>query len=151
MDKRSTKKGFTLIELMVAMAIIAALIGMSVFGINLVQRSERNTKRRAALNNINLAVRNHQIDNGVYPLTSELVFTANDVSIDGQVVAELTGPAKAVAASVANPGSDGSHYCYNSATGSTFSMSVSLEGTDDFMLSSESSTSASCTGTVTVN
>jgi prepilin-type N-terminal cleavage/methylation domain-containing protein len=149
MDK-STKKGFTLIELMVAMAIIAALIGMSVFGINLVQRSERNTKRRAALNNINLAVRNYQIDNGVYPLPSELVFTASTVSIDGQVVAELKGPATAVN----KPGSgavdsNGSYYCYYS-TGSTFTMKVSLEGTDEFVLSSENSTSASCNNYVTI-
>lgn len=56
------KKAFSLVELLVAMAIIAVLISIAAFGINIVQRNSRDTKRRqfaqdlvVILNDINTA------------------------------------------------------------------------------------------------
>lgn len=44
-----SKKSFTLVELLVAMAIIAILLGLVSFGITIVQRGARDTLRRAKL------------------------------------------------------------------------------------------------------
>lgn len=41
-------KGFTMVELLVAMAIIALLIAIAIWGISMAQQSSRNTQRRAA-------------------------------------------------------------------------------------------------------
>ena len=41
-------KGFTMVELLVAMAIIALLIALAIWGISMAQQSSRNTQRRAA-------------------------------------------------------------------------------------------------------
>jgi prepilin-type N-terminal cleavage/methylation domain-containing protein len=52
----NNKKGFSLVELLVAMAIIAVLISIAAFGIGILQRNSRNTVRRNELNNIRLAL-----------------------------------------------------------------------------------------------
>ena len=46
------KKGFTMVELLVSMAIIGLLIATAIWGINLAQQSARNTQRRTAGSNI---------------------------------------------------------------------------------------------------
>ena len=48
------KKAFTLIELMVAMAIIGVLIGLTVYGISIAQQAQRDTERKSALSDITL-------------------------------------------------------------------------------------------------
>ena len=50
------KKGFSLVELLVAMAIIAVLISIAAYGIGIVQRSARNTQRRQMLADIQLLI-----------------------------------------------------------------------------------------------
>lgn len=136
---RSTKKAFTLVELMVAMAIIAALMGMSVFGINLVQRSSRNTQRRSAMSNIDLAVRNYQINNGTYPTTAELDFQSDGAYIGTEKVVEFEGST----APQGSTDSSGTQYCYES-DGSTFSVGIELEGGSTEFLKSDNNV-ANCT------
>ena len=48
MEKIKNKKGFTMVELLVAMAIIGLLIATAIWGIGLAQQSARNTQRRTA-------------------------------------------------------------------------------------------------------
>ena len=48
MEKLKNKKGFTMVELLVAMAIIGLLIATAIWGIGLAQQSARNTQRRTA-------------------------------------------------------------------------------------------------------
>lgn len=50
------KKGFTLLELLVAMAIIAVLLALAVFGILQVQRNSRETQRIKALEDVNIGI-----------------------------------------------------------------------------------------------
>lgn len=50
------KKGFTLLELLVAMAIIAVLLALAIFGILQVQKNSRETQRRKALEDINMGI-----------------------------------------------------------------------------------------------
>lgn len=50
------KKAFSLVELLVAMAIIAILISISVYGITIVQRNARNTKRTKINQDLKLVI-----------------------------------------------------------------------------------------------
>lgn len=70
--KTNTKKGFTLIELMVAMGVIAVLAGMSFVAVGIVQRSVRDTQRRDVATSINLAITEYQNSNGTYPANGQI-------------------------------------------------------------------------------
>lgn len=116
-------KAFTLIELMVAMGIIAVLITMSIFGITIVQRSLRNTQRRDTLESIKLALEAYYNDFGSYPSTSELVFTSTQVTINGNVIHDLKGASRASATAT---NSNSTRYCYIPQSGS-YQLAVDLE------------------------
>lgn len=60
-------KGFTLVELLVAMAIIGVLLGLSLFGISAAQRNSRETARRAALSDINAGIADYFSQTGRFP------------------------------------------------------------------------------------
>lgn len=120
------KKAFTLIELMVAMGIIAVLITMSIFGITIVQRSLRNTARRDTLESIKLALEAHYNDYGSYPTTTEFRITPTAVTINGNVIADLTGAAKA---SATTTNSNSTRYCYIPQSGS-YQLAVDLEANE---------------------
>jgi prepilin-type N-terminal cleavage/methylation domain-containing protein len=61
------KKGFTLLELLVAMAIIAVLLALAVYGILQVQRNSRETQRIKALQDISIAIQSYYNRFGQYP------------------------------------------------------------------------------------
>jgi prepilin-type N-terminal cleavage/methylation domain-containing protein len=58
---------FTMVELLVAMAIIGILIGLSIYGVGLAQRAGRDSQRRGALDDINKAIAAYYNDNGRNP------------------------------------------------------------------------------------
>ncbi|CAG1022667.1 hypothetical protein DOJK_01820 [Patescibacteria group bacterium] len=123
------KKGFTLLELIIAMAIIAVLMGLSLFGIQSVQRSQRDTERRAALSNINLEVAAYYGDNGRYPDVTISASTkeARIGTGNNAKVVELTGAATPITG--AESTQSGTAYCYETEEGSTYRLGVWLEGT----------------------
>ncbi len=120
------KKGFTLLELIVAMAIIAVLMGLSLFGIQSVQRSQRDTERRAALSNINLEVAAYYGDNGSYPTVTFNV-TNSTVTV-GSKTLTLKGAAKIIKPAGGVSNETGTTYCYTGAASSTYQLGVYLEG-----------------------
>jgi prepilin-type N-terminal cleavage/methylation domain-containing protein len=65
---------FTLVELMVAMSIIAILIGLSVFGITTAQRNLRDNQRRDAVKNIAAGLADYYSRNGSYPARTNNTF-----------------------------------------------------------------------------
>lgn len=130
-----TKKGFTLLELIVAMAIIAVLMGLSLFGIQSVQRSQRDTERRAALSNINLEVAAWFGDYGEYP--DQITFNGTTVSIGSpsnpsrpQKQVTLKGAAVALSGTPTTSTQGGTAYCYIRDTQSTYRLGVSLESSN---------------------
>ena len=126
-----TKKGFTLIELMVAMGIIAVLVTMSVVAIQIVQRSLRDTQRRDVANTVNLWLAGFYNDNGTYPLSADITFRADQVaykhgSSGAKKIVDLSGPTVAKATST---DAAGTAYCYDStASGSAYLLVVKVEG-----------------------
>jgi prepilin-type N-terminal cleavage/methylation domain-containing protein len=84
-----SKQGFSLVELLVAMAIIAVLISIAAFGIGILQRNSRNTVRRNELNNIRLAVIEREGNTGT-PVTT-LALTHPTVTIATGVTYTING------------------------------------------------------------
>lgn len=90
------KRSFTLVELLVAMAIIAVLISLSVFGINIVQQTARDTQRRAVLRDLDIAL-NGLRTSGASGFTTGS-FSADSITFNGtgvgSQVVQLNGPTK---------------------------------------------------------
>lgn len=61
------KSAFTLVELMVAMAIIGVLLGLAIYGVTAAQRAQRNTERKAAAQDINVGIQGYIDSFGTYP------------------------------------------------------------------------------------
>jgi prepilin-type N-terminal cleavage/methylation domain-containing protein len=125
------QKGFTLVELLAAMAIIAVLIGLAVFGINLAQRSARNTQRRSAARDISLAVQAYYEQNGAYP--ASITWAAGSATVATGNVVTLTGPTSYKGAiTTGNPAApsaaaDGTYWSYGTTTNG-YKICVNLEG-----------------------
>jgi prepilin-type N-terminal cleavage/methylation domain-containing protein len=60
-------KAFSLVELLVAMAIIAVLLGLVGYGISVAQRNSRDTQRRQTVNDIKLGLEDYLIREYFYP------------------------------------------------------------------------------------
>ena len=129
MRNKKNKKGFTLLELMVAMGVIAILAAMSIYGISLVQKSLRNTARRKAAQDINLAVQQYYEATANYPAyntAAGIRFFADRVEVNSQVVYRFTGATVPQNTTTAVD-STYTRYCYSVNAGS-YKISVDLEG-----------------------
>ncbi|BCX13859.1 MAG: hypothetical protein KatS3mg085_391 [Candidatus Dojkabacteria bacterium] len=125
------KKAFTLLELMVAMGIIAILAAISVVGISVVQRSLRNTERRKVLENINLSIAEYFGTYGEYPALGAggLQFFTDRVELEGNVIVELNGATQATNGTDTTSGATA--YCYTQINGGgSYSLGVDLEGSN---------------------
>lgn len=102
------QNGFTLIELIITMAIIAVLAGLSLFALKGARESARDTRRKSDLESIRSAIELFKADCNVYPSSLPAVGTS------------LTGAA-ALGCNPANtniyiqsvPGDPGSNALYN--------------------------------------
>lgn len=61
------QKGFSLVELLVVLAIVGILMGLAVAGIRIVQQVNRDTQRRALVKDIQLALESYQERFNRYP------------------------------------------------------------------------------------
>lgn len=82
LDIKLNKKGFTLVELLIAMAIIAVLIAIAAYGIQILQRNARNTRRRKILQDLQLTAADMQ---------ANLLVSPNALTVAGTAY-QLTGP-----------------------------------------------------------
>jgi prepilin-type N-terminal cleavage/methylation domain-containing protein len=141
------KSAFTLVELMVAMAIISVLLGLAVFGVSAAQRGSRNTERKAALQDINLAIQVYVDKFSNVPTTilfdngsSAAYIGGTTLNCEQQglcVKVPLKGPAKpsgaisGISTPLTNGNSDMSQYIYSSTcTGASggYRLGVCVEG-----------------------
>lgn len=109
MRKRS--KAFTIVELMVAMAVIAVLLGLAAFGISTLNRLSRDNQRRTTVENIQRMLAAYYADYYQYPNPSDMVVSANTVSITGYAytAVPLTGATRVADTTTL----DGTRYCYS--------------------------------------
>jgi len=115
-------KGFTLVELLVTMAIIAVILGMTVFGISLAQRASRDAQRRNTVDDINLGIQSYYELYNTYPPTNQLVFSANSLSINRNGTLFLAVPLNGITSwtgsnASGSTTSTGTKYCFLLTTG----------------------------------
>lgn len=81
------ESGFTLVELLIVMAIIAVLVGITIAGLGFAMRRSRNISRMSAMTNLDRAVSSYYSDNLEYPANTstvhELVPGDLDVYLEG--------------------------------------------------------------------
>lgn len=104
---RKKYKAFSLVELLVSMAIIAVLLGLAVFGIGIAQRVLRDNQRRGKAQDIVAALNAYYVSNSGYP--ADIVIRANSISV-GNIVIDLAGPTVAISGTESTTG--GTVYCY---------------------------------------
>lgn len=145
----NSKKGFTLLELIVAMAIFAVLVGLSVIGIQTVQRSQRNTERRSGASQVNLEINAYFADFGVYPGLSLAENGTATFASTGKPSrnATLRGNAIPVDATALAATETGTQYCY-STDGKQYRLGYKVEGETSFSITEfgTPSTYTTCTG-----
>lgn len=133
------QKAFTLVELLVAMAVIAVLLGLAVFGITIVQQNARDTQRRAIINDIEIAI-NSAIVSGT-SLPSSFTAGAQTLTIGGASV-PLSGSLQRVASgdtTTAATSSTLTDYCYGTS-GSTYVVGLQLESGSYYYVTNASGT-----------
>ena len=67
MNKSLRKKAFTVVELLTTIAVIAILLGVLMPALNLVRKMAKETKQKAQINSIDIAINVYKNDDGDYP------------------------------------------------------------------------------------
>ncbi|MBI3559149.1 type II secretion system protein [Candidatus Gottesmanbacteria bacterium] len=76
------RRGFTLVELMVVIAVIAILATIALFGLGKAQASARDSRRQQVMNGVRVALERYYGDNQAYPATGATAWA---------VISTLTG------------------------------------------------------------
>ena len=131
---QGNKKAFTLVELLVAMAIIAILLGLSVVGITIVQQNARDTQRRAKVSDMEIAITGQLVSQQNLPYSFKtavnLANTETAVYVSPNLTIQLTGSLrreKNGAEFTMDTNSSRTDYCYN-IEGNLYVIGVALEG-----------------------
>ena len=72
------KRGFTLIEIMVVVAIIGIVMGVAIPSVSMYRRRTKEAKARTDIESLGIAIKMYQVDKGNYP---------SDASLSGLVTA----------------------------------------------------------------
>jgi len=124
MYKNKNKKGFTLVELLVVVAIIGLLSGMVVISIKNVKAKARDSQRVSDMNTIVTALNMYHNDNNAYPITVEegIYITGSDTL---SVALKNNG---AIPTMPTDPTNTGDYrYYYQSTDGEDFYLQYYLE------------------------
>jgi len=114
-------KGFTLVEVIVVLAIIAVISGLSIVGISTLQRSSRDANRLKTLENIKAEISRIQSQTGRVPSENDFTWGTERITIAtsaGTKVVDAKGIAtpKNGSANICSPTAEsdtsGTVYCY---------------------------------------
>lgn len=88
MNKLTKQKGFTIIEVMIVLAIAGLILVVVLIAIPQLQRNQRNEQRRSVASRIVAEINNYAgNNNGVYPVASNVGAAASDAKNFGQASA----------------------------------------------------------------
>lgn len=150
---------FTLVELLVAMAIISVLIGLAIGAISVAQRVSRDSQRRGALQEISAYLGEYAASNqGRFPQrggAAGLRLNGNDMLV-GTGAAQKTIVLNGSAGAAASTNSNQTRYCYyssaNVATVEGYVLAAQMEdGVWDFSLSTDKVEVAAAGGATATN
>lgn len=138
MLKKENKKGFTLIELLVVIAVIGLLATIVSVSVNNARKKARDTKRKADLRNIQLALEMYYDANNQYPVVAGWVYSCNSSwdTLQSALSPYLSNlPKDPINTSCAGPWNVGYYtYSYGTATASypgKYDLVAALENTSD--------------------
>lgn len=122
------QKGFTLIEMLVVIAIISILIGIGINTFTIAQKKARDVRRKADLRNIQTALELYKGDNGVY-----YVVAAGDTfrASGGNLTSGTSFVKNYLSDKIPLDPSPNKAYYYISANGTTYTLAAILENTQD--------------------
>jgi len=129
MNTTSARRGFTLVEILIVVAIIATLASVALVGLGPVQRSGRDTRRISDLRQIQNGVELYFAKCGYYPGSA----VSGVDSCTGFTVVDYDGMATALTQSelgiskIPNDPQSGKAYRYGSTNGSTYVLGATLE------------------------
>lgn len=149
MNKAPAKRGFTLVEILIVVAIIATLASVALVGLGPVQRSGRDTRRISDLRQIQNGVELYFAKCGYYP--GDAVGGGADCA--GFTSTDFAGMSAALLGSelgiskVPNDPQSGKSYIYQSASGTSYVLGATLENEGSSQLKEdidENSENADC-------
>lgn len=117
------KKGFTLVELMIVITVIAILATIAVVTFTRVQKTARDSKRKEEMHSIVTALQGYYSEKSVYPIsaTSTAASTALTSALTTNYMSTVpTGPAGA-------SGVNTDYMYITNAAGQTFALCATLE------------------------
>lgn len=129
MSYKKLKYGFTLIEILIVMTLIALLAGISLFGLQGARESARDAQRKGDLQAIRSALEFYRSDCGAYPDVSAGDFESRVgspfTSGDGSCPATIS-PARTYLTDVPTDPTGGSYH-YNRTSAYTYELCTTLE------------------------
>jgi len=131
MNRKSANKGFTLIEILIVVAIIAILASSVLVGFGPAQRQGRDARRLTDLRQVQTALELYYAKCGYYPGNAQSGSTCTGFSVINSwasLQTALVGSAIGIN-QIPNDPTSGKNYVYGSATGSGYVLGADLEQT----------------------
>ncbi len=88
-----SSKGFTIVELLIVIIVIAILATLVITAYNGVQAKARDVKRQSDANEVQKAAESYNADNGSYPtVTANFRASGNTIKLDSSITIGATAP-----------------------------------------------------------